>query len=809
VRLRKCRFVNMGPFLDWILDLTRFRDDQKLIALVGKNGRGKSAAMELAFLGACYLNTPTQGRLANRATAADSMIESTIVYAGREWTLRHTIDAVHGGSNSVVLDESGSPLWKKAGSRQFADWAERTLPQRSVIEASLFRYQSSEGFVQMESGPRIAVLLRVIGVERLERKAKIARENEAAEQKKLDDLLRRIEDVRGGDQGVEASEAALNAALEADAGAAAALAEAKVRLSSAQEGAAAHAVRKASRSAADILLTMLRDQLTAAQGRKADAELRLAGNRQFQAEAVEIRAAAAGLEAANAELTRLEIAVAETDKAIRAELDPWRDGAARLKAAEQRRAAAAARLKDEGAIRKANDEKDSLAAVAAAAKAAVTKASAKIETLQANGWAGAAERITGLRSGLTEVTELPGERVDEAAGVARAALRADDAAVTAATETPKQISELRTHLASERDHLAVAERRLADAERLAARLADLESAKADQDAAGREATEICSGHAVAVLSAVLRALGRRELATDVAAKAEALKVTRKMAGRLAPLDESEKRIVELEQAIATATAEITRAEAQIAAVEVVEIGDAPDVVSAQGAVVDAENAVGIARGNVIKAEQALAGSRAVGAKLDELLGQRADVEAELGDWARLAIDHGRSGLQSDEVDAAGPELTGYINATLRHCVGTRWTMSVETQKLDAEGKNLIDKCTIQVIDNLKGTVREVKEHSGGERTSLAEAIASGLTILGCKRAGFDRPTLFRDESANFLDEEAAPLWIKMMRYVVEFTNADRLLFVSHNSDVRRLADAEIEIPDQRCVEPQSETPQAA
>jgi DNA repair exonuclease SbcCD ATPase subunit len=127
-------------------------------------------------------------------------------------------------------------------------------------------------------------------------------------------------------------------------------------------------------------------------------------------------------------------------------------------------------------------------------------------------------------------------------------------------------------------------------------------------------------------------------------------------------------------------------------------------------------------------------------------------------------------------------------------------MSVETQHLDATGKKLIDGCTIRVIDTLKGTDKEVREHSGGERSTLAEAINSGITMLACRRAGFDRPTLIRDESTVYLDEELAPLWIRMMRHVVEFTNADRLLFVSHNRDIVRLADATIEPPERRTTE---------
>lgn len=804
MRLRKCRFINMGPFVDWVLDLTRLREDQKLIALVGKNGRGKSAALELSMLGGCYLNTPTQGRVANRATASDSVLEPTIVHAGREWTIRHMFNAVGGGSNHVVIGEDGAPLWKKAGARQFADWAEQNLPPRSVVEASLFRYQSSEGFVQMDSAARIAVLLRVIGVERLERKAKIASENAKEEQKKLDELLRRIEDIRGGDPGVEASTKALADALEAAAGAESALADARSKLAAAQERVAAHAIRKTAREAADKLIQTLREQAEGAARRRADAELRIKGNQQIHADGDAIRAAATELEAANAELTRLELDLVEADKQIAGLLYPWRDGLSRLKAAQQRRASAQFRLRDQAQIEAAVVSREGLSLVAKAAADAV--AATESELVSANGQqiAGASERVQALRDGHDRILRSEPAAAHE---IAAGCMSADDASRKTAVEVPRRITELTERLRDERNQAAVAARALSDADKLAARAEDVKAAAIDLAAADNEAAEIVAGHAIAVIGAALRSLGRLDLAAAARGKAVSLEPMRKLASRLPALEDYGRRVEELERQAADARAEEERIAAQIAGVELVEVGDTPAPAAARAGVDEAEKVLASARTVVAKAEQALAQSRAVGAKLDELLGQRADVEAELADWTRLALDHGRAGMQSDEVDAAGPELTGYINSCLRHCVGTRWTMSVETQRLDAEGKNLIDKCTFQVIDNLRGTVREVKEHSGGERTALAEAISSGLTMLGCRRAGFERPTLVRDESANFLDEEAAPLWIKMMRYVVDFTNADRLLFVSHNSDVRRLADAVIEIPDQRGV--QSESSQAA
>jgi exonuclease SbcC len=681
--------------------------------------------------------------------------------------------------------------------RQFEDWADAHLPERSVVEASLFRYQKSEGFVEMDSADRIAVLLRVIGVARLERKAEIARGKAKEQKEKLDELLRRIEDIRGGDQGVEAAQSSLDTALATASSADASQAAAKGKLGAAQEAAAAHAVRKTAREAADKLMATLEEQAKGAAERRADAERRIEGNRQIQADADAIRAAASGLAEANAELTRLEFALVEADKQIAALLGPWRDGAARARAAQTRRSQAQARLADQAKVEAAVAGKGALEAAVAAQTAVVSQLDAEAMALNAKKWAGAEERIGGLRAGHHRAIEI-----GDVAPCA-SALDQDDATVKAAKEIPVQQIELGNRLKHETGELMLAERHLAEAERLAARAGDVAVAKEDLSAAEQELAEILTGHALAVLGAVLRALGRLAIATEAKAQAARLEPMRKLSGRLSALEDSARRMGELQDLAAAAMAEETKLLGQLATVDRVEVGEAPDVAAAQRALVAAEAAAVAARAEVVKAEQTLARSREVAGKLDSLLGERADVEAELADWTRMALDHGRSGQQSDEVDAAGPELTGYINGCLRECVGTRWTVTVETQRLDAKGKNLVDKCIIMVLDNETSDCREVKEHSGGERTSLAEAISSGLTMLGCRCAGFDRPTLVRDESSNFLDPEASLVWVRMMRHVVKYTNADRVLFVSHNPEVVRLADATIEIPNQRGAQQQA------
>jgi len=798
VRLEKCVYRGVGPFAEaWCLDLTRFTDDQKMIAIVGKNGRGKSFSWEAALLGSVYREMATQGSLIDRAKAADSLLESTIVHHGKRWTIKHVIDALQ-GTSSVVVSGPDGPLWKKAGPKVFKTWVEENLPEKSVVMASLFSHQSSEGFVQMTSGERIAVLLRVIGVERLERKAKLAREFAAAEKKKLDDVLRRIADVRGDVPAVEVAQAAIEVATLAASQADELVAAARATLAERQAESSAHAVRKTAHEAAETLRNALRGQAEGARARVSAAETALVAARAVQADAAAIRAAVDALPAEEAVLTDLRAAWSAADVAIRSELDPWRDGAQRLAAARQRVNSAEGRLKDEQAILAAIAAQVELKAAAEADRVALAEAEAAFEAVDSKRTASDTERSGDLRYALKLASEQ--QTYDTTHQAIHDGLDKDDSSLTARTETPKLLAAAKEAQRAARDRLAVAERKLADAEKLVARAGDLETARADISTAAAEVFAVETGHAQAVVVALVRAIGRLDVAMAGRAQAAKLEPLRALAKRLPQLEASETRVAELEPQVAEGKAEIERIEAQITAVEVVELGQAPDVDSAARALAQAEPFAKSSHEAATRAAAALARSEEIEARVEGLEDERANIEAELADWTRSALDHGRGGMQAAEVDNAGPELTTYINSLLRNCVGTRWTMYAQTQHLDSDGKKMVEGCEIRVIDNETGEDREVSEHSGGERKTLAEAISSGLTMLGCSRMGFDRPTLVRDESDNFLDPDAALQWVRMMRHVIRFTNADRLLFVSHNPEVVRLADATIEPPARRIAE---------
>ena len=90
MRLESVRARNLGPFRDFTLDLT---GPERIVAITGENGAGKSTILELGLPGALYRQTPTRGSLVDLATARDASLEVRVVNAAA-WTFRHLVDKV-------------------------------------------------------------------------------------------------------------------------------------------------------------------------------------------------------------------------------------------------------------------------------------------------------------------------------------------------------------------------------------------------------------------------------------------------------------------------------------------------------------------------------------------------------------------------------------------------------------------------------------------------------------------------------------------------------------------------------------------
>jgi exonuclease SbcC len=784
MRLEKIRARHLGPFDDYTLDLSNVPGP--LVAITGLNGAGKSTLLELAFPGAMYRQTPTRGSLVDLATARDSLLEVQLVN-GSTWTFRHLIDSMSGKSEAVVLDAAGVSALPDTKVKSFDRWAAAHLPAPEILYSCMFAPQGAGGFLAAKPGERKATLLRVLGVERLEALAENARNHERAARLAYERILARITEARGDSPSLEAAEQAYQAARDAAELADAALTNGRAIYQRAiADARTAEDELRAKRSQAERR-ARVQAELDAARGTLAGVDERLRNNRAVLENAGAIRSAAKQAAELPAEIARVtgEAQTAEADAKRHAEF--VRDADARLSALRSRVARATEALAGREAVAAAVAALPDLESAASDAARAVTEADTALDELQGQRVEGADDRIKFLRQGLETIVRRPANPD----AVAASALEHDDTAVALARDLPSKLDAVRAAARSAKDRKAVADRKLSDARAAAARQTSLTAAEEDRRVATSEGKDLADRRTEAAAAADARAKDARALAGRAAALSAELAAAQALAARADALTRAETRIAELEPQTEAAHASVSRLETELTGTP--DPGPLDTVAWPADPTPSLEAAAGRARSELVGAEQRVETARAAAGRVSALDEERARAEIELADWARLAADLGRDGLQAAEIDAAGPELTELVNAFLHECHGPRFTVRVETQRASSDGKRMLEGCEVVVLDTQNGREAAGETFSGGERVIISEALSLALTVLACRRAGIEGMSLVRDESGAALDPANARVYVAMLRRAATIVRADKVLFVAHDPEIWSLADSQISI----------------
>lgn len=813
----------VGPFRDEIrVNLASIAG--RLVAVTGENGAGKSTLLEL-LAGAVYRECPTRGSLASLATSRDSFVEVRAVN-GAPWTIRQTVDAISGKGESMVLDALGVPALTAGKVREFDAWRAAHLPPAEVLYASTFAVQGSAGFLEMKPAERKALLLRVLGIERLERLAEVTRERARDAREAMQRAAARVAEVSAGCVDVATAECELRAAeLQA--------ASWDERMREAQEAARVarseaariEALVDAVRAAREYRVE-LDGKRRAAEGRLADLQARAKNNAALLERADEIRGAARRAAELQAEREKAVAdyrgadgragALAETEVQVEREI---REKRARALALRDRLQRARDVLRGREAVREAASGVFALEAGVDTASAAVDAAQRALDRLRSRRLAGAEQRLGGLRDALGQISrwrdachehdedmgyeprDFDEDTVAEIERAAADTLRKDDEAVTEAREAPAAIAAAEAALRSARENLAHASDALRIARDRAARLPAIEAAERDEQQLGEELSLIEVSlveleHRRGALAADRLAALEARTSADYAASgvARQLAELERVLRQVPLLDAAEGRLAELAPQVERAREELAALEREIATLPAsASIPPAPDVRAADERAAAAEESARRAHGAVALAQRQLEQSRVSAARLAELAAESSALETEHADLTRLAADFGRDGLQAMEIDAAGPELSAMINDLLHACVSSRFTVTIDTTRISADGKRTLEGLEVTVLDTERGREAPVETFSGGERVLIGEAVSLALAMLAARRSGMEGVTLVRDESGAALDPERARSYVAMLRRAADLVGASRVLLVSHSPEVVELCDARIEI----------------
>jgi DNA repair protein SbcC/Rad50 len=162
-------------------------------------------------------------------------------------------------------------------------------------------------------------------------------------------------------------------------------------------------------------------------------------------------------------------------------------------------------------------------------------------------------------------------------------------------------------------------------------------------------------------------------------------------------------------------------------------------------------------------------------------------------WKLLETAFGPTGIQSLEIDSAGPAVSGIVNDLLLSCFGPRFSVSFITQQLKADGSGYKDEFDIVVLDSERGRQGSIDDLSGGEKVIVSEAVSLGIALFNRIKSGISWSTLFRDEVTGALDDANAPRYIQMLRRARELGHFKRVYFIAHQPRLQDLADSRIHI----------------
>jgi len=809
-----------------------------IVALTGRIGAGKTTLLD-SYAAALYRKLPTseRGLLSKMAVSRDAFVDVGI-QNGKSLRIVHAIDAGKqtAGWEVSVYDRAADGSESLTGSSKvssFDDWRDRNMLPMEIFLAGPYQAQGANALVNALDSERASIILRALGLEYYETMAETFRKRASAAKEELEKATARVDDERArGGYVAQCEQAVIDERMG--------LGPSQWALQVARDAltAAEQALREHSRAQEAYLEAVaargeLESKIRDNRAQHADLTERLTNNRKRLDQKPKILAAVkrsdelrASVSAAEAELARL---TAEHQGLQREEL------ALRQEAAGNKQSSVSAQARADAANRRLGRKPDIDAAAASipglraaweeTSKAAeeavqmvrgdVAAAEAELDRLRGLRVAGADERIFGLRSGLASVVECEGE-AEDMAELAASALDRDTIALDTAAELPSQITRQAAEVTRLRRLLDTvtlqtgqkrdeAARALSKAEQVAVEATHLEAAQAELEAAlgdlqrYQQAERACVAKSTEVVQRRTAAGSERD--TNERRLASLKEELQKLAAIVAykeQADKAEARIEQLEKELRRVDAEHTELTQKLARGPAVVLPPPPppDVSGLRIAVGNAESQVQAVTTAIARAEQRLELARQSALRVLELESARAERSEALSDCQRLAEDLGKKGLQSAEIDAVGPELTADTNDLLHSCLGSTFTVSVETTKKVEQGKREVDALPIVVFNSEDGYEGEVRTYSGGQKALIGEALSLALTILSCRRAGIDHGlTLIRDEPTASLSPEDARAYVSMMRAASAIVHARHVLCITHNPDVVASSDCRIHVHD--------------
>jgi len=171
-----------------------------------------------------------------------------------------------------------------------------------------------------------------------------------------------------------------------------------------------------------------------------------------------------------------------------------------------------------------------------------------------------------------------------------------------------------------------------------------------------------------------------------------------------------------------------------------------------------------------------------------------NLETEIAYWTQLSTALGNNGIIALSIDDAGPTLASLANDLLLSAYGPRFTVSIKTQAEKADG-SMKETFDVSVFDAESDDEKSVSIMSGGEKIYINEALSRAIALYQAEASNRKYGCLFADESDGALDPEKKQQFIQMKRKMLELGGYSNEIFISHTPELWDMADCVIDMND--------------
>jgi len=775
-----------------------------IVALVGKNGSGKSTCME-AIPGALYRTLPSRSSLTGSCHGKDAFIELGYEFGGTDYRSLVKIDAERETQESYLYTGDGTSLVSGKVTEYNAMVADK-IGSPSIFFASVFASQGKKGnFVGKTQAQRKELFIELLGLGHLQKISDKAKDRAKAIDQEVMIIRSKISDFETKLAGIPDLQASLATYQEDLAKKTSTLEGLNKDLQDRIQEEATIRARMETAAGITKQISDLRSEIQKIEAQDKDIEERLVNNRKILDQAEQIRGAAEVLESLKERLAEAEgeLAKAEaTRESLVNRKDESRallDGAATCdrKLAELKLASQSGRSKElankDAEVREAERDVSACRQTIATEETKLAGVKAEIKRMQEQ------SRILGaipcgdsypsctlIASAITardtiadkerqvgewaESLELAGSTLFKDQG-RLTALQGERETIASAPieETPAEIA-VRTKAEGYRKDAAE------------------HTPSLDEEAANRGAISLAKA--------------------TIDDHKTAIEKTRKTVDLLPKLEAAEKRIAELEAEAERNLAERGEKNGKIDLLKR-DLANLPDKGALEAAIenrADADVSVQESERIILDIQGKVAAARARLEdlqKLTPLKNVQENILTEklrhLSHWLHLQKAFGKDGIQALEIDSAGPGVSALVNDLLHVCYGSRFTFALRTTREGDKGQQIED-FGLQVTDNETGRVGDIGDLSGGEGVVMNESLGLGIAIFNTNKSGRKWETLWRDETAGALDPEAAMKYLQMLRRAIELGNFYQVVIIAHNQELWESCDARIHFAKGQIVE---------